>query len=164
MRLVNHNTISEEEIIMEQQNGSMLLKVMSIIMMIGGIVGAVASFIYAIVVGVFQTAVIAVAADGKPVNGAAVPIIGLLWVGVIILVAGAVVEIIAGVKGKNNWNNPAQAQSLMILGIVAAVLSLIGNILFATGSHSVQFFTIISGLVVPVLYIIGTIQLKNQQQ
>ena len=148
---------------MEQQNGSMLLKVMSIIMMIAGIIGAVASFIFAIVVGVFQTAAIAVAADGKPINGAA-PVLGLLWVGVIILVAGAVVEIIAGVKGKNNWNNPAQAQSMMILGIVTAVLSLIGDILFATGSHSVQFFTIISGLVVPVLYIIGTIQLKNQQQ
>ena len=148
---------------MEQQNGSMLLKVMSIIMMIAGIVGAVASFIYAIVVGVVQTAVIAATAEGQAVKGAA-PVMGLLWVGVIILVAGAVVEIIAGVKGKNNWNNPAQAQSLMILGIVAAVLALIGNILFATGSHSVQFFTIISGLVVPVLYIIGTIQLKNQQQ
>ena len=89
---------------------------------------------------------------------------GLLWFGVIVLVAGAVVEIIAGAKGKGNWNNPAMAQTLMIFGIVAAVLSLIGNILFSTGTHSVQFFTIISGLVVPVLYIIGTIQLKNQQQ
>ena len=141
----------------------MLLKVMSIIMMVAGILGAVGSFFIAIFAGVLQAGVAVLAADGKQVGGAA-PVMGLLWVGVIILVAGAVVEIIAGVKGKNNWNNPAQAQSLMILGIVAAVLSLIGNILFATGSHSVQFFTIISGLVVPVLYIIGTIQLKNQQQ
>ncbi len=148
---------------MEQQNGSMLLKVMSIIMMVAGILGAIGSFIFAIVVGVTQVAVTAMAVDGQPVNGAA-PVMGLLWVGVIIMVAGAVVEIIAGVKGKNNWNNPAQAQTLMIFGIVAAVLSLIGNILFATGAHSVQIFTIISGLVVPVLYIIGTVQLKNQQQ
>lgn len=148
---------------MEQQNGSMLLKVMSIIMMIAGIVGAVASFIVAIVVGFLQTAVVVASADGQSVKGAG-PVMGLLWAGVIILVAGAVIEIIAGVKGKKNWNNPAQAQTLMIWGIVAAVISLIGNILFSTGTQSVQFFTILSGLVVPVLYIVGTVQLKNQAQ
>ena len=154
-----------------EQKGSMLLKVVSIIMMIGGIIGAVVSVIMAIVVAVGQAAfsqpetqaalndALAQANVDKSAAGA---VMGLLWVGVIILVAGSVLEIIAGVKGKNNWNNPSQAQTLMILGIVCAVLSIIGNILFAVSGAGAQIISILTGLVLPVLYIIGTVQLKKQ--
>lgn len=87
---------------------------------------------------------------------------GLLWVGTILLIAGSVFEIIAGAKGKKNWNNPAMAQTLLVFGIICAVLSVLGNIFFATGGAGVQVISIITGLVLPVLYIIGTVQLKNQ--
>lgn len=160
---------SKEEILMEQK-GSMMLKVVSIIMMIGGIVSAVFSFIAAILAGL-GTAVMAqpevsdavdsaLAAEGY--SGAKAPIMALVWVAVVVSVAGAVLEIIAGAKGKKNWNNPDQAQGMMILGIVVAALSLIANIMFATGGIGVQVVSILSGLVLPVLYIVGTIQLKNQ--
>ena len=39
-----------------EQKGSMLLKVVSIIMMVGGIIGAVASFIGAVIAGVASAA------------------------------------------------------------------------------------------------------------
>ena len=104
----------------------------------------------------------------------------VIWIAVVISVAGAVVEIIAGAKGKKNWDNPAAAKTLMIFGIVCAVLSLISNILFATGGLGVQvvslvanilfatgglgvqIVSILSGLILPVLYIVGAVQLKNQ--
>ena len=86
----------------------------------------------------------------------------VIWIAVVISVAGAVVEIIAGAKGKKNWDNPAAAKTLMIFGIVCAVLSLVANILFATGGLGVQIVSILSGLILPVLYIVGTVQLKNQ--
>ena len=153
-----------------EQKGSKLLKIVSIIMMIGGIVGAVFSFIAAIIAGL-GTAVMAqpevsnavdsaLAANGY--SGSTAPVMAVIWIAVVIAVAGSVVEIIAGVKGKKNWDNPAAAQTLMVFGIVCAVLSLISNILFATGGMGVQIVSILSGLVIPVLYIVGTVQLKNQ--
>lgn len=148
-----------------EQNGSKLLKVVSIIMMIGGIIGAVSSLIYTIVIGagtaLLGTAEGQAAMAREGINVA--PVMGLLWVGTIFLIAGSVFEIIAGVKGKNNWNNPAQAQTLLILGIICAVLSVVGNVFFATGGAGVQVFSIITGLALPVLYIIGAVQLKNMQ-
>lgn len=153
-----------------EQKGSKLLKIVSIIMMIGGIVGAVFSFIAAIIAGL-GTAVMAqpevsnavdsaLAANGY--SGSTAPVMAVIWIAVVISVVCAVVEIIAGVKGKKNWDNPEAAQGMMILGIVCAVLSLISNILFATGGLGVQVVSILSGMVLPVLYIIGTVQLKKQ--
>ena len=153
-----------------EQKGSMLLKVVSIIMMVGGIVGAVASFIGAVIAGVASAAMAqpevsdavnsALAANGY--SSGTGPVMAVVWIAVVIAVAGSVVEIIAGVKGKKNWDNPAAAQTLMIFGIVCAVLSVISHILFATGGMGVQVVSILSGLVIPVLYIVGTVQLKNQ--
>ena len=148
-----------------EQKGSMLLKVMSIIMMVGGILGAVGSFFVALVAALGQVALSSADVQSQLTttqSGNAGMVMGLLWVGVVVLIAGAVIEIIAGVKGKNNWNNPAMAKTLMIWGIVCAIVSTIGTILFSTGSGSFQVFSALTGLVVPVLYIIGTVQLKNQ--
>ena len=153
-----------------EQKGSKLLKIVSIIMMIGGIVSAVFSVIAAILAGL-GTAVMtqpevsnavdsALAANGY--SGNTGPVMAVIWIAVVVSVVCAVVEIIAGVKGKKNWNNPAAAQGMMILGIVCAALSLVSNILFATGGLGVQIVSILSGMVLPVLYIIGTVQLKKQ--
>ena len=161
--------LQEEDFIFEQK-GSKLLKIVSIIMMIGGIVSAVFSVIAAILAGL-GTAVMtqpevsnavdsALAANGY--SGSTGPVMAVIWIAVVVSVVCAVVEIIAGVKGKKNWNNPAAAQGMMILGIVCAALSLVSNILFATGGLGVQIVSILSGMVLPVLYIVGTIQLKKQ--
>ncbi len=147
-----------------EQKGSTLLKVVSIIMIIGGILSAIGSVIVAAGAG-FVTAV-----QGDPSLQAAAAeaganmgvVTGLVWVAAIFCVVSAVIEIIAGVKGKKNYANPSAAQNLMIWGIVCAVVSVIGNILFATSGAGVQVISIVLGLVLPVLYIIGALQLKNQ--
>lgn len=143
-----------------ENKGSMLLKVVSIIMIVGGIIGAVASFLMTILAGFWTTIT-----ENSEVKDAAAKagtttsnVTAALWIGTIILVVSAVIEIIAGVKGKNNWNNPEAANTLMVFGIICAVLSLIGCIV------SQNFFSILTGLVLPVLYIIGTVQLKKQNQ
>lgn len=149
-----------------EEKGSMLLKVVSIIMMVGGIIGAVGSLIYTIVIAAgtafLSTPEAQEALANNSNNQYVGPVMGLLWVGTILLIAGSVFEIIAGAKGKKNWNNPTMAQTLLIFGIICAVLSVLGNIFFATGGAGVQVISIITGLVLPVLYIIGTVQLKNQ--
>lgn len=147
-----------------EQKGSMLLKVSSILMIIGGICGAVGSVLMAAFAGLMTAASTdpsvqkAVAQSG--VSAGAVS--AVLWIGVAVLVISAVVEIIAGVKGKNNWNNPEASKTLLIFGIVCAVLAVLGNILFATGGTTVSIINVVTGLVIPVLYIIGVVQLKNR--
>lgn len=147
------------ECIMEQK-GSMLLKVMSIIMIVGGIIGAVGSVLMVLLAGVFtsvanETEVKLAAAEAGTSSGT---VTAALWIGAIFLVASAVIEIIAGVKGKKNWNNPAAAKTLLVWGIICAVMSVIGIII------SQNFRSVLTGLVVPVLYIVGAVQLKKQAQ
>ena len=76
-------------------------------------------------------------------------------------VIGAVVQIVAGIIGVKNWTNTEKAQTLMILGCAVAALGLISNIFIMIAS-SFNPVTLLSGLVVPVLYIVGAVQLKNQ--
>ncbi len=146
-----------------EEKGSKLLKVISILMIIGGILSAIGSVLMVVLAGATTAAlgsaeVQAAAQDAGVVTGT---ISALVWVAVVIMVISSVIEIIAGVKGNKNWNNPAQGKSLMIWGIICAALSLGGNILFATSS-STSIISIICGLVIPVLYIIGTVQLQKQ--
>lgn len=146
-----------------EQTGSKLLKVMSILMIIGGILSAIVS-LFSLVGAGAMTAVSGnpdaqkAAADAGTNMGA---VTAFIWVSVIIMVISAVIEIIAGVKGVKNWNNPSAAQSLLGFGVVCAILAVIGSIVSAVGG-AFSIFGLILGLIFPVLYIIGAVQLKNQ--
>lgn len=146
-----------------EQNGSKLLKVVSILMIIGGIIGAIGSAFMALFAGATSVALQdaelqqSVAEAGTTTGEVQM----IFWAAAIIMIISAVIEIIAGAKGKKNWNNPAAAKSLMVWGIICAVISVVGNILFAS-SDGVSILNIITGLVIPILYIIGTVQLKKQ--
>ena len=136
----------------------------SILMIIFGIIGAVSSVLMALI----STAITAVQNDPEMQQAAAEAgldtgaVSVVLWIGVVVLVIGAVVGIVAGVMGKKNWDNPEKGNTLLVWGIIAAVISLIGNILYATGANAASIISIITGLVLPVLYIIGVVQLKKQ--
>ncbi len=149
---------------MQEQKGSMLLKVASIIMIVGGIAGAVGAVLLAALAGV-GTAVAendAVQQAVKEAGTTTKEVTTVLWIATAIAVVGAVVEIIAGFKGKKNWNKPEMAKTLMIWGVICAAVSLVSIILSAVNDGSGVVISILTGLVVPVLYIIGTVQLKKQ--
>lgn len=151
-----------------ENKGSMLLKVSSIIMIVAGICTAVGSVIIALVAGA-ATALSNSSELQDIINEAGSSVsksdvskaTTLLWIGAIILVISAVIQIIAGVKGKNNWQNPPMAKTLIIFGIVCVALAILGNIIFSSGGASTIILSIITGVAVPVLYIIGAFQLKN---
>lgn len=151
-----------------ENKGSMLLKVSSILMIVAGICTAVGSVIIALVAGA-ATALSNSSELQDIINEAGSSVsksdvskaTTLLWIGAIILVISAVVQIIAGVKGKNNWQNPPMAKTLIIFGIVCVALAILGNIIFSSGGASTIILSIITGVAVPVLYIIGAFQLKN---
>ena len=143
---------------MEQENGSKLLRVVSIIMIIGGIVCAVGSLMMPLRVSVFSEAISGLRNLSDEVDAVIDKSVESMWIGTAFLVISSVIEIIAGVKGKNNWNNPGAANTLIIWGAICVAVALIGSIV------SQSFLGILACCVLPVLYIIGALQLKNQAQ
>ena len=125
--------------------GSTLLKVTSILSIIGGaiglIVGAIAAFSAAILIEM-----------GAP---------ALYVVACILVVVAAIVELIAGIIGVVNCTKPEKAQSCIVIGIIVIALSLLGNILTIACGGEFDVVSLLTGLVIPVLYLIGAIQLKS---
>lgn len=131
-----------------QPAGAKFLKVTGILMIIFGAISIVFSIIGFLGMGIIEASGVAK--------------LGLLWVAMIIGFAGSVAELVAGIIGVINCEKPEKAQTCLILGIIVAALTVLSS-LFTLIAYSENFsvFSLFSGLVVPVLYIIGA--LKNKQ-
>ncbi len=123
--------------------GTGFLKVTGILMIIGGAVSIILSIIAALGI-----AALAYISDGT-VSSA------LLYASVILMIVSAVAELVAGIIGVANCKKPDKAGSCIVWGIIVAVLSVAGTVLNSVGGGSFSVFSLILGLVLPVLYIIG---------
>lgn len=136
-----------------------MFKIVSIIMMIGGIASTVGYIITAGAVAAVMSNAITraefILRVGKDINS------GLFWFGLVVALIASVVEIIAGAMGMKNWNDKSKAQLFMIMGGAVVALQLLANILISV-AYEFNFFSILSGLAVPVLYVIGAVMLKKQ--
>lgn len=127
-------------------NGSKFLKVTGILMIIFGAIGIVMS-IFALI-GV--AALVALGASS------------ILWLSAVIAVVGAVLELVAGIIGVSNAEKPEKAQTCLVWGCIVAGMSVLSNVItLCAYSESFSVFSLFTGLVIPVLYIIGA--LKNKQ-
>ena len=131
--------------------GQGFLKVTSILMIIGGALGALAG----IVAIALAAGYAALAFEIDP--GTA----GLLFGGAILIIVAAIVEIIAGVMGLKACKAGKGAAKCFVWGIIVAVLTVISIILSIAGGSEVNIINILLNLVVPVLYIVGAVQMKN---
>ena len=89
-----------------------------------------------------------------------------LIVATIIGVAVGVFELIVGIVGAKNWNNPAKAGTCFNLGVallVLAVISIVFTIVSSGSSLNVGslILNIATSLCLPVLYVVGANQLKG---
>lgn len=141
-----------------EAKGKTLLKVMGIIMIVGGALGIIASIILAI-------AAAALIALGAPAT---------LIVGVILTILGSIAELIAGIICTKNAAKPDKATKCMVWSIIVIVLQLLGTILTLAGANAYAaefggqvntgFSTIVSiitGMVVPILAIIAAVMNKK---
>ena len=129
-----------------EAKGAMFLKVTGIIMIIGGALGIILGIIALLGVGVLALA------------GASA---GILTFAAILSLVSAIVQLIAGIKGVKNANKPEKAQSCIVWGAVVAVLSVLGNILTVVGGGEFDVTSLLLGLVLPVLYIVGAVKNKG---
>ena len=79
-------------------------------------------------------------------------------------VVGAIIQFIAGIVGTKNWNKPEKARKCITWGIIVIALCIFSNILTLVGyPDSFSVMSVITGLVIPVLYLIGGFQNKKLQ-
>lgn len=138
------------------------MKVISIIMIIGGAIGAFIMLLVGIFGGMINSAANSVSTEMNAATSTSVGnALAVMWVAIIFGVIGSAIEIFAGIVGVNNWTNPAKAQFMIILGAVITCIQII-SIIISIVADSFNAFSIVTGLALPVLYIVGAIQLKNQ--
>ena len=130
--------------------GTGFLKVTGILMIIGGGISIIMGIIAALGV-----ATLAYISDGT-VSSA------LLYASVVLMLISAVAELVAGIIGVVNCKKPEKAGVCIAWGIIVAVLSVAGTILNSVGGGSFSAFSLILGLVLPVLYIIGAVFNKKE--
>ena len=127
--------------------GRKFLKVTGILMIIGGGFGIIGGILAMLGAGALA-AVLETSAGG------------LMFASVLIL-ASAVFQLIAGIMGVKNCDKPEKAQSCLVMGVIVAILSVAGNVTSSVLGSSFNITSYVTGLVIPVLYIIGAV--KNRE-
>ena len=130
--------------------GAGFLKVTGILMIIGGAI----SIIMGIVAALGVAALVYISSG--TVSSA------LLYASVTLMIVSAVAELVAGIIGVANCKKPEKAGVCIVWGIIVAVLSVAGTILNSVGGGSFSAFSLILGLVLPVLYIVGAVINKKE--
>jgi len=123
------------------------LKVMSIIMLVCGILGAIISVIPA-----------AISVLGALAGLKFIWLITLL-VATALAIASAVLQIVAGAKGLGACKDPAKVPACIKIGIVIIILCVISNILtWISPDGSFDIVNLLSGLLIPGLYVFSATQ------
>lgn len=129
--------------------GTGFLKVTGILMIVGGGISIIMGIIAAL-----SVAALAYIAGGDSS--------ALLYASVVLMLISAVAELVAGIIGVVNCKKPEKAGVCIAWGIIVAVLSVAGTILNSVGGGTFSVFSLILGLVLPVLYIIGAVFNKKE--
>ncbi len=130
--------------------GSGFLKVTGILMIIGGGISIIVSIIAALGV-----AALAYISDGEASST-------MLYASVTLMVISAAAQLVAGIIGVVNCKKPEKSGVCIAWGIIVAALCVAGTILNSIGGGSFSVFSLMLGLVLPILYIIGAVFNKRE--
>ena len=130
--------------------GSGFLKVTGILMIIGGGISIILS-----IIAVLGVAALVYISDGEASSA-------MLYASVALMVVSAVSQLVAGIIGVVNCKKPEKAGVCIAWGVIVAVLCIAGTILNSVGGGSFSIFSLVLGLVLPILYIIGAVFNKKE--
>lgn len=130
-------------------NGIKMLKVSSILLIIGGAIAIIMGIVALLGVG----AIHAIFGDEIP--------IGLLYAVSGLALASGVLSLVAGIVGVGACKNPEKSGKCIILGVMVVILTVIGQILNMKVGNQFDFTSIIIGLILPVVYIVGASRVKK---
>ncbi|MGN0781144.1 MAG: hypothetical protein ACI4N5_05660 [Christensenellales bacterium] len=81
---------------------------------------------------------------------------------VILMLVGSIFELIAGIVGVKNCTKPEKAGTCMVWGIIVIALSVLSDVLTLVGNpDNFSIVNLLTGLVIPVLYLIGAVMNKK---
>ena len=135
---------------MEKTKGSGFLKVTGILMIIGGGISIILS-----IIAVLGVAALVYISDGEASSA-------MLYASVALMVVSAVSQLVAGIIGVVNCKKPEKAGVCIAWGVIVAVLCIAGTILNSAGGGSFSILSLVLGLVLPILYIIGAVFNKKE--
>ena len=127
--------------------GRKFLKVTGILMIISAAFGIIGGIVAMIGAGALA-AVLETSAGGLMLASA-------------LILASAVFQLIAGIMGVKNCDKPEKAQSCLVMGIIVAVLSVAGNVISNVLGSDFNIFSYATGLIIPILYIMGAVKNKE---
>lgn len=127
--------------------GRKFLKVTGILMIIGGGFGIIGGILAMLGAGALA-AVLETSAGGLMLASA-------------LILASAVFQLIAGIMGVKNCDKPEKAQNCLVMGVIVAILSVSGNIVSNVLGSSFNIMSYATGLIIPVLYIMGAVKNKE---
>lgn len=127
--------------------GRKFLKVTGILMIIGGGFGIIGGILAMLGAGALA-AVLETSAGGLMLASA-------------LILASAVFQLIAGIMGVKNCDKPEKAQSCLVMGVIVAILSVAGNVISNVLGSDFNIINYATGLIIPVLYIIGAVKNKE---
>ena len=130
-------------------NGIKMLKVSSILLIIGGAIAIIMGIVGLLGVGALHA-----------IFGGDIPI-GLLYAVAGFALASGVLTLIAGIVGVGACKKPEKSGTCIILGVIVVILTVIGQILNMKAGNQFDITSIIIGLLLPVVYIIGASQVKK---
>ena len=128
--------------------GQKILKVTSILMIIGGVIGVVAGILA--ILGISALAALSGSTEG----------IGLLYASSILVTVASVIQFIAGIKGIGACSDSQKAASCIKWGVVVGVLAII-SIIGLVGGGTFSITSLVLNLLLPGLYVYGAVQVKN---
>ena len=131
-----------------EAKGSTFLKVTGILMIVFGAIALVVS-----IIAILGIAALAAFNDGTYD-------MTMLYVGGVFALISAVAEFVAGIIGVINAKLPHKANTWIVWGVVVAVMCIAGEIISMIGGSQFNVFSLICGLAIPVLYIIGAVKNK----
>lgn len=128
--------------------GKTFLQVTGILMIIGGAISLIASL------GLGGLTTLLAVISGEYVDGLGA-LFALVAIAVVFSIIGSVVELVAGIIGVKNCGKPEKAGVCLGWGIAVIVISVISNVLTIVGGSDFSVLSLILGLVLPVLYVVG---------
>ena len=129
--------------------GQKLLKVTSILMIIGGVIAAIVGVLA--ILGISALVALAESAEGA----------GLLYASSAIIIVSSIIEFIAGIKGVGACSAPQKAAACVKWGIVIGILYIASMVIGLIGGGQFSIINLVLNLLLPGLYSYGAVQMKN---
>ena len=119
----------------------------------------------ALLLGIFATigalailgGAVAIGTDGAELVGE------LVMAAAVAALLGAVIQFVAGIIGVKNYNKPEKATICIVFGILVALIAVVSLAFDLAGGQFglPQVFSILLSMAIPVLYLVGALQLKK---